>query len=303
MPEYFPNETSQAVLKAILYSDVFDYPLTAPEVHRYLPGITASYQDVHEALNTNPQIIKIGNYFTLVGQEMIISIREQRELVSKKLLTYALKYGRVIGFLPFIRMVGLTGSLAVMNVSKNVDFDYMLVTEPGRLWIARAFVLLFGRLTKLFGYTICPNLIVSENSLEWHSHDLYSAHELCQMIPISGRKTYQKLMRANEWIKDFLPNAYMESNSSLLEKVQEQAPALQSLLEFPLRGELGERFELWEMNRKIARFSKQNSFGDETIFNADMCQGNFEHHRKWTEEQLEERIRKFNDEGIRIKAL
>ena len=303
MLDHFPNEISQAVLKAVLYSDVFDFPLTVHEVHRYLPGITASYQDVYEALSTNPQFIKTGNYFTLVGRQAIFSIREQRELVSKKLLTFALKYGRVIGSLPFIRMVGLTGSLAVMNVSKNADFDYILVTQPGRLWTARAFVLLFGRLTKLFGHTICPNLIISENSLKWRQRDLYTAHEFCQMIPITGGKIYQKLMRANVWIKDFLPNAYMESSSSLLENTQQRVLTLQRILEYPLRGKLGERFEHWEMDRKIARFSKQVGYGDETIFSADMCQGNFEHHRKWTEEQLEQRISQFKDKGIRVKVL
>jgi hypothetical protein len=299
MSEHLPQEISQAVLQAILYSDVFDFPLNAYEVHRYLPGFVASYQEVYQILTTDPNFVKRGDHFALVGREEIVSLRKQRESHSKKLLAYALKYGRMIGSLPFIRMVALTGSLAVLNISKNADFDYMLITQPGRLWSARAFVLLFGRLTKLFGHTICPNLIVSENSLEWYRRDLYSAHEFCQMIPVTGRAIYQKLLRTNEWIKDFLPNAYMESDS-----LQFENPSIfQKLLEFLLRSKLGDRFEQWEMNRKIARFSKQEGFGEETIFTSDVCQGNFEHHRKWTEEQLEQRTSKFKDEGIRVREI
>ena len=297
MLEHFQSELSQAVLQAILYSDVFDYPLTAPQVYHYLPGILTSYDDVSQVLNADPRFSKKGKYYTLVGREGIVSIHEQREVHSKQLLPFALKYGHLIGCLPFIRMVALTGSLAVMNVSRNADFDYMLVTQPGRLWTARAFVLLFGRFTNFFGHTICPNLIVSENSLVWHQHDLYSAHELCQMIPISGGDVYHKLMKLNDWIHDFLPNTHMESSSKLLEKFSK----LQKFLEFLLGGRLGDLFDHWEMNRKVARFSRQAGFGEETIFNSDMCQGNFEHHRKGTEEELEQRISKYKDEGIRVR--
>ncbi len=57
-----------------------------------------------------------------------------------------------------------------------------------------------------------------------------------------------------------------------------------------LRGNLGDRFERWEMTRKIRRFSKLPGFGEETVFNAEVCQGNFHHHRKWTQEVFEERL-------------
>ena len=60
--------------------------------------------------------------------------------------------------------------------------------------------------------------------------------------------------------------------------------------EFFLRGTLGSKFENWEMTRKIARFSKQAGFGAETVFTADVCQGNFDHHRKWTDDVYRERL-------------
>jgi hypothetical protein len=187
-------------------------------------------------------------------------------------------------------MVALTGSLAVMNVSKNADFDYMLVTAHGRVWTARAFALLFNRFVKRMGHTLCPNLIVSENALEWPLHDLYSARELYQMIPITGKKVCRNLIETNTWAKGFLPNAFMEFHSLPSGELQEQAPALQTAFEWLLRGKLGERFERWEMTRKIARFSQQDGFGEETIFTAEVCQGNFHHHRKWTAEAYEAKI-------------
>jgi hypothetical protein len=193
--------------------------------------------------------------------------------------------------------------MAVMNISKNADFDYMLVTTPGRLWTARAFALAFNRYVHLFGHTLCPNLIVSENALEWPLHDLYSARELYQMIPITGIDVYQRLLKANEWAKDFLPNAFLECDGRP-SPMREQAVALQRVLEFSLRGKPGDLFEKWEMTRKVARFSKQAGFGAETIFNADVCQGNFHHHRKWTHDVYIQRLQKLNlDSDSRLSVL
>ena len=288
-----PTNLSRAALYTVAYADIFDYPLTALEIHRYLTGVSASVEAVNRALEEDRQFMRIGDYFTLPGREEIVSIRIQREARSRKLMSRAIRYGRILGALPYIRMVALTGSLAVLNVSNVVDFDYMLVTARGRLWTARAFALAFNRLTRLRGFTLCPNLIISENALEWPLHDLYSARELCQMIPITGLDVYSRLINANPWVESFLPNAFMESNSLLLKNWQELAPALQSLFELPLRGKLGARFEHWEMNRKIARFTRQHGYGEETVFNADICQGNFDHHRSWTYEALERRLAEF----------
>jgi hypothetical protein len=283
------EKLSWAVVQTITYSDIFDYPLNACEIHRYLTGVNATLEEVALALEEG-LVMQTGDYFTLPGREGLSNIRMQREKRSRELLPTTIRYGRILGTLPYIRMVALTGSLAVLNVSKNADFDYMLVTSPGRVWTARAFALLFNRIVHLFGHTICPNLIVSENALEWPLHDLYSARELCQMIPITGMDVYHRLLEANQWAKIFLPNAFLESNSLLLKNAQERTSAFQRFLEFPLRGVLGDYFEQWEMNRKITRFKKQAGFGKETIFNTEVCQGNFHNHRKWTHEVFQQRL-------------
>jgi len=276
---------TEAILYTVAYSDIFDYPLTVHEIHRYLTYADTSFDAVNQMLQSGNLLPKTGIYFTLSGREEIVSMRMEREARSKELMPHALQYGRILGSLPFIRMVALTGSLAVMNVSGNADFDYMLITVPGRVWTARAFALLFNRMVKTFGHTICPNLIISENALQWYQHDLYTARELCQMIPIAGMNLYRKLMLANEWVKDFLPNTWQTSEVSKTSEV-----SACKLLEFPLRGKLGDRFEQWEMNRKIARFSKQEGFGAETIFNSEICQGNFDHHKKWTRNAFQEKL-------------
>ena len=294
---------SQAILETVAYSDVFEHPLRAREIHRYLIGNRLPFEELEQALDDERTILRKGEYFFLPGREEIVQIRQICEAHSRRLLPRALQIGRLLGALPFIRMVALTGSLAVLNVSKTDDFDYMLVTVPGRVWTARALALLINRVVKLFGHTICPNLIISEKALEWPLHDLYSARELCQMVPVFGMDVYRDLLQLNAWAADFLPNAFIESNRSQFEVSQENSvsshrtPVLKKLFEVLLGGKLGDRFEEWEMNRKIRRFSQQEGFGEETVFHAEVCQGNFHHHRKWTHAAFQKRLDNVNKDS------
>lgn len=286
---------ARAILEALAYSDIFDHPLRFDELHRYLP-IRAEADELKTALNeSNAQVNYRDGFYFLTGRDEIVDIRKEREARSKKLLPIALRYGRILDSLPFVRMVALTGSLAVLNISNNADFDYMLVAAKGRVWTARAFALLFNRMVRLFGHIICPNLIVSESALEWPLHDLYSARELIQMIPISGMDVYRDVMQANSWVAEFVPQSSLcdsraKTATNPRGALRGVATTIKRFFEFPLRGKLGDYFESWEMTRKIARFSNQPGFGEETIFTAEVCQGNFHHHRKWTHELFQEKL-------------
>ena len=281
----FTGDLKRAILEALAYSDIFEYPLRLKELHRYLP-LYAEVEELKVVLvSLNERVGEKDGFYFLAGREGIVEIRKQRETRSRELMPRAIQYGRILGSLPFVRMVALTGSLAVMNLSKNVDFDYMIVAAPGRVWTARTFALMFNRVTRLFGKTLCPNLIVSENALGWPLHDLYSARELCQTIPITGVDVYHRLIKTNEWAKEFLPNADVTKISEF-----SRTSKVRKMLELLLHRKLVDRFEQWEMTRKIARFSKQAGFGEETVFTADVCQGNFHHHRKWTQEAFESKL-------------
>lgn len=282
-----PDALEQAVLSALAYSDIFEYPLTLEEIHRYLPA-RASMDDVRRALSALPQVDSRQGYFFLKGSSRLVNVRLARTRASRPVFRRALRFGRVLGSLPFVRMVGMTGSLAVLNLSKGADMDYFLVTQPARLWTARAFAVTFGRLMRLFGDRLCVNILVSENALGWHIHDLYSARELCQMIPVTGWEVYRRLRAANPWADDILPNAQPDDRPSA-QNLQKPLRWLQTVLEFPLRGRLGERLETWCMEFQLKRIGFRGG-DDEINFTRDVCQGNFHSHRKWADKYFRERL-------------
>lgn len=277
-----------AILSALAYSDIFDHPLTLDELHKFLT-IPAARDDIETCASQMEMVSFKDGYYFLADRPEIIEIRKQREAASRKAFNRAMHYGRIMGKLPFVRMVAMTGSLAMLNLSKNNDMDYMLVAQPGRVWTARAFVLLFGRLVRLVGDVICPNVIVSEDALEWTVKNLYTAREIAQMIPVSGGDVFQKLRVANLWTLEILPNTHSKANKQ--QSKQNNNSRARLMVESFLGAKLGGFFETWEMNRKIARFKKQAGYGAETNFSADICQGNFNHHGAWTMKAHEERLR------------
>src|SRR5690606_20957099 len=133
--------------------------------------------------------------------------RQARQAGSERLWHEALRYGRIIASLPYVRMVAITGELAMDNIQPSSDIDYFIITQPGRLWLCRALTIGVVRYAALRGLTVCPNYLLSESALEIHEQNLYAAHEVAQMIPIAGHTVYQRLRAQNTWTEAFLPNA------------------------------------------------------------------------------------------------
>ena len=280
----------RAILEALAYSDIFDYPLRLDELHRYLP-MRVGVEQLSDILDSmNAQVKKRQGFYFLTGREEIVDLRKQRKKLSERLLPHAVRYGRMLGSLPFVRMVAMTGSLAVLNASHNADFDYLLVMVPGGLWTGRAFAVTLGRIMRLFGHRICVNLLLSEKVLTWQPHDLYSAREICQMIPITGMDLYDRFRSANTWTGSFLPNARPSAPDHVKTPARKGSKHFQRLMEWVLRRAFGESLERWAMKFQLERMARQYATGAETKFSSDICQSNFHEHRQRTQKAFQSRV-------------
>ncbi len=284
-----------SVFHTLAYADVFDYPLTATEVYRYLTSVEASFEDVRLVLSDETLFSKIGDYYTLRGREGIVATRRRRAEISDRLWYKAARYGQILASLPFVRMVAVTGSLAMNNVEEGKDIDFMLVTAPQHLWTCRAFALFIARLAKLDGVDLCPNYLITTNALALDEHSLYVAHELAQMIPLSGQEIYVEMRRLNSWMADYLPHSLMGTELPPGIKPVQNPSWIQQVLELFLRFPFLHRFEKWEMNRKIKRLSREQSSSIESYFSADVCKGHIDRHGESVVTALAGRMEKATD--------
>ena len=271
------------MLHTVRYADIFDYPLTAAEIHRYL-GLSATLETVQNAL-PGP-LVRSAAYYTLPGRDSLVNVRQRRQQIASARWPQALHYGRLIARLPFVRMVAVTGSLAMDNVEASADLDYLIVTAPGRLWLCRLLILLLGRFAALQGAQICPNYLVTQNALDFSPQNLYAAHELTQMVPLAGMDVYRQIRAANPWADEFLPNAGGPPQRRLNLPQPESVATGGTWLEGLLRVRPVDWLEAWEMTRKIRKLRRQNGENPEASFSADCCKGHTQRHGQKTLEAL-----------------
>lgn len=286
----------EEVLKPILYADIFDYPLTFDEIYKFLEFKTtpAEVKSLLDRALENQEIVLVDQFYTLAGKPHLVAKRRERWRASQLLWPKAVYYGGWVAALPFIRMVSVTGSLAVDNPRDGVDdIDYLIVTRPGRLWLCRALIILLVRLGRLRGVHLCPNYLLTENVLFFEDNNLFVAREMLQMIPLYGREFYLKMRKINTWLTDYLP----QGNGLNLEKVNDQLSPGQSLVkkisEFLLGGMVGTGLEKILQKIQISKHTRQAAkFGalDKVVFTADVCKGHYNSHNQKTMTAYQQRL-------------
>lgn len=288
------DSVERAILYAVSYADIYRYPLTVGEITRYLVGVEATVEAVRGVLETltrdeGPLLCQEG-YVMLRGAEDLVALRHRREKIARQMWPRALSYGGAIARLPFVRMVAVTGALTMGNVESGDDIDYFIVTEPGRVWLARFMVIqMVVRPAERQGVEICPNYLIASDALVMEERDLFHAHELVQMVPIHGMGTYREFRAANEWALRFLPNA---TDAPRIEYVPEQLDRFsvpRKLSERLLRTPPGTWLDRREMVRMQAKLITEND-GNEVEVTPNCCKGHIGSHGRKAFEAFVTRI-------------
>lgn len=292
-----PSGLAAAVLRTVAYADVFDCPLEIREIHRYLVGARASREAVASTVEAlvPERLHRRGDYVFLPGREETVRTRIRRRRVSRTLWPRARKYALQVAALPFVRMVAITGSLARDHAHEGADVDLLVVAETGRLWVCRALVGLLARKAAREGVVLCANYFLSEEALELDERTVYTAHELLQMVPVAGPKSYRELRERNRWTRRHLPNA---SNATLPNDLPETGGGwVRRAAEAFLRTPVGAWLDRLERRRKWRRSLKENRDLTEARFDADCFKGHFDGHGRRTLAAYETRLATRSHEG------
>lgn len=195
---------------AVVYHDLFDYPLTKKQLHKW---------SLHAKIASMGKVENENGYYFVKGRGSLVSRRKRREKYSISKLVQAQKATKWISLVPSVKMVGLTGSLAMKNANKASDIDLLIITTSGTLWATR--VLVYMVLTaspfsvrrpgeRERENVLCLNMWLDEDDLATpkKNRNLYTAHEIAQIMPLANKsKAYEKLIAKNKWILGFWPNS------------------------------------------------------------------------------------------------
>ncbi len=286
-----------AVLRALAYSDIFDYAPDRATLYAALeePGIShAHFEETLQVMRADGTIVADEDRYMLAGREALSVIWRRRQQESALKQQLAERYTKWIRCLPFIRMVAITGTLAAHSAEAADDIDLFLITTPGRVWLARALTVIVVRLAALSNVTLCPNYLIAADALELSERNLYAARELVQMQPLYGAACYQQFRQYNHWTLDFLPNAEIEVSSETLalDRLPGLARLFKSVGERLLSGKIGTALERWEMRRKVRKFlyERAPAVPEEANFSPAQCKGHFEGHAARILQLFQERV-------------
>lgn len=259
---------SKNILATICYYDVMDYPLTSFEIWKHLIGISnfeftgsASWGREENISNESPGtdplargsaslseksnflhdvvaelesdklkrfLEKYRGFYFLKGRQELVERRVNNDKISAGKIKKLRRIVWLFHFVPYVRMIGVTGRLAMKNAGEESDWDLLVVIKSGKIWTGRTLVTLVAHLLGKRRHgnkirdRICLNYYVTDESLEIITKDMFSAHEYSFMFPLLGGEIYKKFQLKNRWIKNFRPNYGLSEigNLKLLDKAR-----------------------------------------------------------------------------------
>lgn len=233
----------KAILKTLLYYDLFLHPLTFEE-------LSASCDCNHEN-ETLKQILKDlvakalvyeeDNFYYLYNNRAIVDERKKELRIIQVFLERARVMSKVIASFPFVIAILLSGSISKYRMYVDGDLDFFIITKPGRLWIARTLLVIFKKIFLLNSYKyLCLNYFVDSNSLKVEDQNLFNATEIITLIPTYNYSLYQKLLKENHWVNRYYPNFKSRDDCMV---VNERVLFMRNFIEFLLNNKMGDRLD------------------------------------------------------------
>jgi hypothetical protein len=241
-------ETS--ILKTVAYFDVFKYPLLKREIGYFLDqqfdeGI---FNTTLQSLIDNKVLYKLDNFYSLHNDISLVKRRIEGNNVAINELKKAKKASAFLyRWFPFMKGIGISGSLSKNFATENSDYDFFIITSKNRLWISRTIFIIFFKIACIFGFRkmFCLNYIIDETALEIPEQNIFTATEIATLLVCDGKNVYEEFFNANKWTEDVMPNY-----SARLSELNFTKPSLfKKLLERFLKGKAIDK-----LNKRILHF-------------------------------------------------
>lgn len=242
-----------SILRTLAYFDMFLHPLTEDEIGLFLDQrVEKTELDLAlKGLLETGQVFRFHEFYSLRNDPILIERRIRGNALAEKMLITAYRNASFLQKFPFVRGVGISGSLSKKYADKGTDIDFFIITRSERLWIARTFLHLFKKLTYLAGkqHGFCMNYFIDEEAMEIAEKNIFTATEVVTLIPVCGDASMEAFLQANDWVLNYLPEQSLQKTCLYPTK----DPWYKKLVEKFLQNQLGN----WLDNRFMAITAKR----------------------------------------------
>lgn len=191
-------------------------PLRSAQDDKIKRDLKPSFSEILKTLDESELLKKVvgrkNGFYFLKDREEIITQRIRRKKLTDQKFKKSKWILRFLSYLPFVRLIMMSGTMAMGNPYKESDIDLLVVAKAGRIWTTRAFLtffaMLFGkyRAGKKTENRLCFNHYITDKSLAIDFGNLYKAEEYLNLIPIAGDlEIYDDFFSANKsWMGKYI---------------------------------------------------------------------------------------------------
>lgn len=284
-----------SILKVLAYFDLFDYPVTADEILFFLDQeVTASdLQTELAALALENLLFQLDTsavrLFSLRNDPSLATRRLRGNHYADQLLKIAARISRNLYRFPYVRGIGISGSLSKHFADESADIDYFIITRRNRLWIARTLMHGFKKLSYLRNRQnwYCMNYYVDEEALEIKEKNIFTATEMITLLPASGNGGLVKFFDANSWTARYFPQ-YTHRQKAAEGPVP--SSLIKNFVEKILNGRWGDRLDDLFQRWTTERWHKKEQRGDRNKKGNRMALQNEKHFSRPNPENFQQRI-------------
>lgn len=250
------SKAESSIIKVLLYSDIFKYPLKADEIQKRLDVSVTDTSEIEELLQKlaqNKLIQQNGEYFS-VNAIQFLDRRLKGNLNAKNNFLRAFEIAELISKFPYVQAVFLSGSISKNFMDDKSDIDFFIITDKNRMWISRTLLILYKKIILLNNKEhFCLNYFIDMDHLEIPEQNLFTATEIVTVIPAFGKDCSTQFYNANSWVEKYYPN-YPKADIS---KLNDHKPSFRSKVESFFSGKLGDWLEPKFMNLTLNFWKKK----------------------------------------------
>jgi hypothetical protein len=203
-------QPEQSITKVLAYFNIFNYPLTIDEIVSFLdqPLPVDALTTALEQLVHAKRVFKLGNFYALQNNTALRDRRIEGNNKATAMMARAYKIGAFLYRFPYVRGIGISGSLSKNFADENTDIDFFIITQANRLWVARTLMHLFKKLTFLTGHQhlYCMNYYIDEQALCIDEQNIFTATEIATLLPVCGNGAMHNFFALNNWTAAYFPN-------------------------------------------------------------------------------------------------
>jgi len=206
-----------SIIETLRYFSQFKYSASLNELHIFHNKeiIKQTLKKQLLSLIKDEKVKKIYDRYTL-GEYSMKSNRRKKISIEK--VSKVAHYFEILQTIPIIKLVAITGSVAMYNAQVDDDVDIFIISSSHRMWMARFFAYMIASLLGIrrkrnnpyVKDTVCLNLFFdgTDVNIPQKKQNSYIAHEITQMKPVIMRdESYSNFVMQNKWIYDIYPNA------------------------------------------------------------------------------------------------